>query len=450
MGPVNCKDCTRDLGDDYFEPAPGSPFPRVLHIESPNGQQSSAGTYLLVEDVMPNGWPLWCKTGNGRKGDRFLYSSLCGTWNVGGHGAKAKEFHCHDFHIYCPTRHEGRLPHRVTGVWQRTDGKDFFADPAIRVFATVVAEELQRSAINFWPTFATASKPATVAARARPVGLEPVVERPRAMAVPLVAALWQRHWPDAEKSGQRPLRGSDGTMTSSWGDAPTALPATARATELERKAGLGTISPGAVSTAPSQEPSWQWSQEESPSGLDRCVPNAGESQVSPDELSRRLAQVLVQRLSSETPSAPTTPSSAQSAPSAPATPRLVTPGGREAAHEQAAQRMPMVFEDEHIGRRCCASKAKSPVSLEVSFWPSVVDRRKPVKFTFTRRPIGIEFDAGVVSGFAPTSVAWEMGVKKGMMLKAINGSDIARMKHEDVYRLLAEKCKLLASPPGDR
>lgn len=107
--------------------------PHALRLTSPNGQSQYEGTYFLVAGSMPNGLPLWRKRGEvPGQSDKWLYSSVHGTWNFGGDKARNEHFNCHSARIFCLQRHGGVMPHQVASWW-RADAKDFVEDARVSV-----------------------------------------------------------------------------------------------------------------------------------------------------------------------------------------------------------------------------------------------------------------------------------------------------------------------------
>eukprot|EP00929_Paragymnodinium_shiwhaense_P067549 TRINITY_DN33982_c0_g1_i2.p1 TRINITY_DN33982_c0_g1~~TRINITY_DN33982_c0_g1_i2.p1 ORF type:complete len:1206 (-),score=160.68 TRINITY_DN33982_c0_g1_i2:361-3978(-) len=113
--------------------APESPkdrivAPRCLLVVSPHGQQHCSGYYLIVRDVLANGFPIWQQ----QKGDCWLFSSSEEMWCIGGPDEKESNFTSGAGYIATLTEHAGNLPDAVTG-WQRDDGEQFVIDKDISV-----------------------------------------------------------------------------------------------------------------------------------------------------------------------------------------------------------------------------------------------------------------------------------------------------------------------------
>lgn len=85
-------------------------------------------------------------------------------------------------------------------------------------------------------------------------------------------------------------------------------------------------------------------------------------------------------------------------------------------------------------------------------WRTLRDRRHEVSFAFSARPLGVEFE----DGRAPLTVkdtagqARRLGLSPGMVVCQIDGQDVWRLTHNDVYKLLEEKCRRLPLSGGSR
>lgn len=114
-------------------------FPEVLHVRSPNNMSFCGGHFHIVKSQLRNGHPMWLRAANpslrGAAGaNMWLYSSIVGTWNIGGCKASKENFRCHFAHIFSRERHNGRAPHLMRGLWWRQDnGEMFVSDPEITV-----------------------------------------------------------------------------------------------------------------------------------------------------------------------------------------------------------------------------------------------------------------------------------------------------------------------------
>lgn len=106
--------------------------PSAIHVSSPNGQQQYEGTYWIVANSTPNGLPVWRKRGEGHQSEKWLYSSVHGTWNFGGDKARRQFFNCHSARIFCLQRHGGLMPHQMARWW-RAEESSFVEDSSISV-----------------------------------------------------------------------------------------------------------------------------------------------------------------------------------------------------------------------------------------------------------------------------------------------------------------------------
>jgi len=87
--------------------------PEVMYLISPNGQQRKAGQYLLVKDIMCNGYPVW-KSCDGK---RLLYTGNDGCWYFGGsQEVTGCDFNCASG-VVASRSHGGVLPHEIGQEW---------------------------------------------------------------------------------------------------------------------------------------------------------------------------------------------------------------------------------------------------------------------------------------------------------------------------------------------
>lgn len=108
--------------------------PEYLCVISPLGQQGCEGVYSLVHERRINGFPAWRKPADHSGfGVKWLYSSVEGSWNIGGRTAQEQAFQCHAAHIFSGQKHNGSLPHQLWSPWWRTNGEAFCKDPEIVV-----------------------------------------------------------------------------------------------------------------------------------------------------------------------------------------------------------------------------------------------------------------------------------------------------------------------------
>jgi len=173
------------------------------------------------------------------------------------------------------------------------------------------------------------------------------------------------------------------------------------------------------------------------------------SQISAETLSRRLTQVQAQREHAER-HAMVQKERAE----------------RKATNRSMRQQIPSDFSRNPFGGfdsgadsdeypEICAQDiivTNGAPSLEMTFWKSFREKDKELKFTFTARPLGMEFERGktpvIVKACARKSVAAGLGVKKGMVFSTIEGLDVTNINYDEFYTLLAEKSMKLHSLPA--
>lgn len=159
---VRNRENTEDDVDDLMN-AQGAP--QCLWVESPKGQRHVTGEYILAAHDIHNGHPVWVKGDTHSSGDKWLYSSNIGTWNIGGQTALERNFQCHSAYIFCAVRHRGSMPHTFQGLWWRATGHGFVEDDSITV---MVAEP--RKAVHTTSTskYGKAARPRSAPGRGSP------------------------------------------------------------------------------------------------------------------------------------------------------------------------------------------------------------------------------------------------------------------------------------------
>eukprot|EP00406_Dinophysis_acuminata_P054793 CAMPEP_0179319710 /NCGR_PEP_ID=MMETSP0797-20121207/57630_1 /TAXON_ID=47934 /ORGANISM="Dinophysis acuminata, Strain DAEP01" /LENGTH=505 /DNA_ID=CAMNT_0021031099 /DNA_START=60 /DNA_END=1575 /DNA_ORIENTATION=+ len=82
--------------------------------------------------------------------------------------------------------------------------------------------------------------------------------------------------------------------------------------------------------------------------------------------------------------------------------------------------------------------------LALTFWPSLQKKGIELEAIFNTRPLGMAFNVGrmpcVVKSIIVGSVAGSLGVKKGMVIKSIDGEDVTEMAYEVFYDKFSRKC----------
>jgi len=111
-------------------------MPQMLRVDSPNGQHSCAGLYVIVPEELPHGFPCWRLTPSS---SRWLYSTKSGIWCIGGDDVTSDHFVRSAGFIFQGEAHRGKMPHEHGAPWHRWDGTSFVVDNSI----TILAEELE-------------------------------------------------------------------------------------------------------------------------------------------------------------------------------------------------------------------------------------------------------------------------------------------------------------------
>mmetsp|Transcript_68299 Transcript_68299/g.192578 ORF Transcript_68299/g.192578 Transcript_68299/m.192578 type:complete len:469 (-) Transcript_68299:241-1647(-) len=430
-------------------------IPQILVITSPHGQQTCSGEYTLVEDWTPNGEPLWRKAGSNASHDKWLYSSIGGTWNVGGRRAEEQKFNCHFAHIISERPHNGIKPHNVNN-WQWTDGVAFYTDPAITVLGKLMYEKIPEmgdaagdsSSGRPWNTWTKSLKVAMWAAppplsRGRTGGIGagfseclqsgtdwvPGVFHPSAASFSRPETFEAPAASPARGAGERPSSSPTGVAPRTF--APCGKPRrTAHPVEAYDALDAHCIVERKLLVTPRSKAS----TEEIPV-----------SHVNPETLNIRLEEVQAQREHA----------ARQAVLQKERAERRAERRSRQSADPRASH-SPFALdsgaESDENPEICATNIDTVGVSLEVTFWKSMRDRDREFKFTFTARPLGMEFERGktpvVVKACARKSVAHGLGVKKGMVFASIEGIDVTRMRYDEFYALLTEKSMSLELMPG--
>lgn len=431
--------------------------PQVLVITSPHGQQTCSGEYTLVEDLMPNGEPLWRKAGVDASRDKWLYTSIGGTWNVGGRKAEEQKFNCHFAHIISEHPHNGMMPHNIRS-WQWTDGHAFYTDPTITVVATEQYPSTERAYqknddnSNHNHPWHDWVKDLTMVSLSSPGSL-----RERYDGTTIWWSEWMQSGTDwipgvfhpSAPSSLRPAMNSnlfEGPPLTTPRTHPAGVPLREFAPRgrLPPPLPVGEEGPGR-NTLESRRPK---PINSTPKTMAPPQPSAT-SQISAETLSRRLTQVQAQREHAER-HAMVQKERAE----------------RKATNRSMRQQIPSDFSTNPFGGfdsgadsdeypEICAQDiivTNGEPSLEMTFWKSFREKDKELKFTFTARPLGMEFERGktpvIVKACARKSVAAGLGVKKGMVFSTIEGLDVTNINYDEFYTLLTEKSMKLHSLPA--
>eukprot|EP00931_Biecheleriopsis_adriatica_P006273 TRINITY_DN107699_c0_g1_i1.p1 TRINITY_DN107699_c0_g1~~TRINITY_DN107699_c0_g1_i1.p1 ORF type:complete len:981 (+),score=173.04 TRINITY_DN107699_c0_g1_i1:43-2943(+) len=120
-----------------FEDAKKVPPPQ-LYLTSPNGQQKLGGIYLLLDDQLANGMPIWKRAGKGE--EAWLYSGTTGKWYVSTNKVvEESKFQCGRGHVCSVDTHLGKMPHKEVVGWQYKDQDGWHRDYWIRFRPVVPA-----------------------------------------------------------------------------------------------------------------------------------------------------------------------------------------------------------------------------------------------------------------------------------------------------------------------
>jgi hypothetical protein len=364
--------------------------PPLLFVMSPNGQQMCAGIFMLVSGMSPNGFPLWRKVTTDSEQCRWLYSSTNGNWNIGGHQAERKQFHCHAAHIFSDARHNGAMPHETSGNWWRLSPNGFLKDPAITVSTLKTADTSNLDQyLNSWP-FGERSSCASGSSRPPSLRGGSIADFGReASTVPSLVG--------GSSRGGADLR----TPPSLLGGERLGSERSRGASERGRPAPLF---------------------QEAPPGKRAFSPVKDEFKTPPEYIQDPASDRDVQiRL------------------------RLVAQKLKDLeGNEEDTDASPQYLQEKRLGTRSSSGEPRAR-AVEVSFFPSVLHQDTKVTFSFAVRPLGIEFenvrDMMVVKGFCSGSGAPALGVREGMVVSSVGGMDVSRLTFQEGLEQLWREVK---------
>lgn len=384
--------------------------PPLLFVVSPNGQQMCAGVFVLVSGISPNGLPLWRKAATDSGSCRWLYSSVNGNWNIGGHKAESKQFRCHAAHIFSDTRHHGAMPHHAPGTWWRLTGNGFHKDPAITV-STIKAANSVDQYLNDWPVGEKSTS-----------GRKPKVASSRGSCDERSSSASSATAKPSQPGGRSGFDSARGFDEPEGDQTPSAR--------------LGpwdpTATPGASSTGAAS--SGFGARSRQALARMRPLPRAQKEFKTPPECIHDPAadrDVLV-RL------------------------RLVAQKLQELERRGklgSSQVDDEDFQSQELCRRLeglqekrlAASSSETHRAVEVGFFPSVKRRDTKVTFAFPFRPLGIEFEniceMMVVKGFSAGSGAPALGVREGMVVSTVAGVDVSQWSFQEGLEQLWREVK---------
>merc|ERR1712217_636886 len=85
--------------------------------------------------------------------------------------------------------------------------------------------------------------------------------------------------------------------------------------------------------------------------------------------------------------------------------------------------------------------------LKLTLWRSLQDRGAELVVNFASRPLGVQFNVGmmpcVVKSIVIGSVAGNLGVKKGMVIKAIDDENVTEISYDEFYAKITRKSNAL-------
>eukprot|EP00929_Paragymnodinium_shiwhaense_P076007 TRINITY_DN38979_c0_g1_i1.p1 TRINITY_DN38979_c0_g1~~TRINITY_DN38979_c0_g1_i1.p1 ORF type:complete len:3665 (+),score=707.60 TRINITY_DN38979_c0_g1_i1:144-11138(+) len=123
----------KDQSSEGSEEAISISVPRELIVSAGHeAKEAFHGTYVLVEDKLANGFPVWKKTDS----EHWLYSGRRGHWLVGGTAEKERDFACDTGLSMTEGPHAAALPHEVGAEWQVYNGKYWLLRSSLRVQAS--------------------------------------------------------------------------------------------------------------------------------------------------------------------------------------------------------------------------------------------------------------------------------------------------------------------------
>jgi hypothetical protein len=422
--------CLDELDEEFDSVVAWSDAPpRVLEVNPSHKLRFCGGQFYIVENQQHNGQPLWIRPANSsRKGaagtDMWLYCSTVGTWNIGGRRALEHRFQCHSAYIFSRERHKGRAPHRMNGTWWRLHDGNFVSDPTITVKcpgrcrvvpSTAVTEEV----INDFESLDSDSDqepmdyPKETAWRPTPPG-------PGASWVNATAY---------QNLSPRSAISRESSETFVYSEAGASRAASRAASEADATRADMDDEPTDALPQPSPRPLQfpfsraQQRNNETRQHRSQSQPVAETTETDlGEELHRRLLQV--------------------------SSPNQIKKTNRRSS----APPKPSAEELRRRADRAHSAHKRGPVTLEVEFVQPLLQTRSDVlRCVFTTRPVGIVFDECelplTVQTVSRGSAAYVQGVRRGMEVVKINGTDATRssMRYSDVQKFFEERYAMLPS-----
>merc|ERR1719379_194626 len=357
----------------------------------------------LLFGMSPNGFPLWRKVTTDSEQCRWLHSSTNGNWNIGGHKAEVKQFHCHAAHIFSDARHNGAMPHETSGSWWRLSPNGFLKDTAITVSTLKTADTSHFDQyLNSWP-FGERSSCASGSSRppSRRGGSISDFGREASTVPSLVGGSSRGGAELLEERTPPSLLGERLRSERSRG-----------ASERGRPAPLSPF-------------------QETPPGKRAFSPVKDEFKTPPeclhDPACDRDVQIRLRLV-------------AQKLKDLERCGQLTGLQGNEEDTDAPSQ----YLQEKRLATRSSSGEPRAR-AVEVSFFPSVLHQDRKVTFSFAFRPLGIEFenvrDMMVVKGFCSGSGAPALGVREGMVVSSVGGMDVSRWTFQEGLEQLWREVK---------
>lgn len=107
-------DSRSSFDSSVYSATPQAPDTVFVFVPECTGLDKLSGTYKLVQDSMPNGFPLWQHTA----ANYWLCTTKSGSWGICGEFAKNENFNTDAVYISCDKRHTSCMPTEATNTWK--------------------------------------------------------------------------------------------------------------------------------------------------------------------------------------------------------------------------------------------------------------------------------------------------------------------------------------------